>query len=94
MKHYKPQKIEKLIKELIKREYSRDGMYVVLEKIEYNFEDEYVLVKARYGNEGADGMHSFCNHLKFYVYGKKSYDYIKGIADGLLQSTDLEIGSN
>jgi len=93
-KYYKPQRLEKVIKEIVDKAYGRDGMYVVLEQVNYNYEEHYAIVKFRYGNEGADGMHSFCKNIQFCIYCNKSYDYIKGIIDGIFQSIDLEIGSN
>ena len=95
MKYYKPRKLEKVIKKDIDKNYQTDGMYVVLEKVSYDYENEIIFVSARFGREeNANGFHTFNKHISFTLSGKESYDYIEGLVDGILQQMDLEIGNN
>lgn len=95
MKYYKPRKLEKVIKKDIDKVYQTDGMYAVLEKVSYDYENEIIFVDARFGREeNADGFHTFNKNISFTLSGKESYDYIEGLVDGILQHMDLEIGSN
>ena len=96
MKYYKPQKLEKTIQKVVFKNYSStDGMYVVLEKVEYDYENEDILVKGRFGREvQPDGFHPFCKSISFVLSGKENFNYIEGLVDGILQQMDLEIGNN
>lgn len=96
MKYYKPQKLEKTIKKVVSKNYSStDGMYVVLEKVSYDYEEEDVFIEARFGRgENPDGFHTFDKHISFIIKGKENFNYIEGMVDGILQQMDLEIGNN
>lgn len=95
MKYYKPQKLEKVIKKVVSKNYLTDGMYVVLEKVSYDYEEEIIFVDARFGRgENADGFHTFDKHISFTLSGKENLNYIEGLVDGMLQQMDLEIGNN
>ena len=96
MKYYRPQKLETTIKRVVDKNYSStDGMYVVLEKVTYDYENEIIFVDARFGrHENADGFHTFDKHISFTLSGKENLNYIEGLVDGMLQQMDLEIGNN